>query len=116
MLQVIPLFESLTPQRRYSHTTHFQALKKISETDLISAKAKAAMAEGDLAKAQNLYCEYFSALDQYLVGHLDVLDQWFYTYWRLVDRYHRIKTTTRSNRASGSAFGCDLATESSGPR
>jgi hypothetical protein len=44
-----------------------QALKQISETDLINEKAKAAMAEGKLEQAQTLYCGYLSTLDQYLV-------------------------------------------------
>ena len=43
------------------------ALKKIGETDLISDKAKKAMADGDLGKAQDLYCEYLATLDKYLV-------------------------------------------------
>ena len=41
----------------------FQALKKITETDMISAKAKAAMESGDLAHAQDLYCDYLTTLD-----------------------------------------------------
>ena len=43
------------------------ALKKIGETDMISAKAKAKMEAGDLEGAQELYCDYLSLLDKYLV-------------------------------------------------
>ena len=34
---------------------------------MISAKAKEAMEQGNLEKAQDLYCDYFMALDKYLV-------------------------------------------------
>eukprot|EP00095_Tigriopus_kingsejongensis_P008472 maker-scaffold18_size714446-snap-gene-3.28 protein:Tk08472 transcript:maker-scaffold18_size714446-snap-gene-3.28-mRNA-1 annotation:"set and mynd domain-containing" len=44
-----------------------KVLKKLGETDLISAKAKEAMETGDLEKAQNLYCDFLTTLDKYLV-------------------------------------------------
>lgn len=42
-------------------------MKKIGETELISARAKAAMDSGDLELAQNLYCDYLTTLDKYLL-------------------------------------------------
>lgn len=44
-----------------------QVLKKIGETDMISAKAKEAMEKGDLATAQDLYCNFLTTLDKYLL-------------------------------------------------
>ena len=47
---------------------HFhKALKKIGETDLISERAKHAMKEGKLGAAQDLYCDYPTTLDKFLV-------------------------------------------------
>ena len=34
---------------------------------MVSAKAKAAMDAGDLEQSQNLYCDYLTTLDKYLV-------------------------------------------------
>ena len=44
-----------------------KALKKIGETDLISERAKHAMKEGKLGAAQDLYCDYLTTLDKFLV-------------------------------------------------
>ena len=48
-------------------------MKKIGETDMMSSKAKAAMESGDLAKAQDLYCDYLVTLDKYLVPPYQVI-------------------------------------------
>ncbi len=50
-----------------------KALKKIGETDVMSAKAKRAMDDGKLEEAQKLYCEYLVALDKYLVPPYQVI-------------------------------------------
>ena len=82
-----------------------QALKKISETDLISEKARKAMEEGNLEKAQELYCDYLVTLDQYLVPPYQVCSYTYYMAQNEQKHYARYRITTRSSRASGSASG-----------
>ena len=43
-----------------------QALKAITETDMMHEKAKKAMAAGKLAEAQDLYSKYLTTLDKHL--------------------------------------------------
>jgi len=43
-----------------------KALKAIGETDVVSDKAKQAMIDGDLEKAQNLFTKYMGELDEHL--------------------------------------------------
>ena len=41
-------------------------MKAIGETDVVSDKAKQAMIDGDLEKAQNLFTKYMGDLDEHL--------------------------------------------------